>query len=62
MDFWRTKGSIWTGIHFDDGNGLSRNNAISPKQLVDLLTVMQHSPWYGVFYSSLPVAGHVRVP
>jgi len=57
MDFWKTKGIDLDGIHFDDGNGLSRNNAISPKQLVDLLTVMQHSPWFGVFYSSLPVAG-----
>lgn len=57
LDFWAMKGIDLEGIHFDDGNGLSRNNAISPKMLVDLLTVMQHSPWFNVFYSSLPVAG-----
>jgi D-alanyl-D-alanine carboxypeptidase/D-alanyl-D-alanine-endopeptidase (penicillin-binding protein 4) len=57
LDFWARKGLDLSGIHFDDGNGLSRNNAISPKMLVDLLTVMQYSPWYGTFYSSLPVAG-----
>lgn len=58
MDFWTKKGLDLTGIHFDDGNGLSRNNAISPKQLVDLLYVMRSSDYYNIFYSSLPVAGY----
>lgn len=56
-DFWERKGVDLDGIRFDDGNGLSRNNAISPKHLVELLTVMKQSPYYGVFYASLPVAG-----
>jgi D-alanyl-D-alanine carboxypeptidase len=57
MDFWTTKGVDTEGMNFYDGNGLSRNNAISPKQLVDALYVMRTSPYYEVFYESLPLAG-----
>jgi D-alanyl-D-alanine carboxypeptidase len=57
MDFWTTKGVDTEGMNFYDGNGLSRNNAISPKQLVDALYVMRTSPYYQVFYESLPLAG-----
>ena len=58
MDFWDRKGLDLSGIRFDDGNGLSRNNAISAKQLVDLLNIMRGSDYYDIFYSSLPVAGY----
>jgi D-alanyl-D-alanine carboxypeptidase len=57
MDFWTTKGVDTQGMYFYDGNGLSRNNAISPKQLVDALSVMRTSPYFQVFYESLPLAG-----
>lgn len=57
MDFWTHKGVDTEGMNFYDGNGLSRNNAISPKQLVDALYVMRTSPYYQVFYESLPLAG-----
>lgn len=57
MDFWTTKGVDTEGMNFYDGNGLSRNNAISPKQLVDALYVMRTSPYFQVFYESLPLAG-----
>jgi D-alanyl-D-alanine carboxypeptidase len=57
LDFWTTKGVDTEGMYFYDGNGLSRNNAISPKQLVDALYVMRTSPYFQVFYESLPLAG-----
>jgi D-alanyl-D-alanine carboxypeptidase len=57
MDFWTTKGVDTHGMYFYDGNGLSRNNAISPKQLVDALNSMRASPYFQVFYESLPLAG-----
>lgn len=57
LDFWQTKGVDTAGMNFYDGNGLSRNNAISPKQLVDALYAMRTSPYYEVFYESLPLAG-----
>ena len=57
LDFWTTKGVDTEGMNFYDGNGLSRNNAISPKQLVDALYAMRTSPYFEVFYQSLPLAG-----
>ena len=57
LDFWTTKGVDTEGMNFHDGNGLSRNNAISPKQLVDALYAMRTSPYFEVFYESLPLAG-----
>ncbi|MFZ4520103.1 MAG: D-alanyl-D-alanine carboxypeptidase [Bacteroidales bacterium] len=57
LDFWTTKGVDTEGMYFYDGNGLSRNNQISPKQLVDALYAMRTSPYFQVFYESLPLAG-----
>ncbi len=57
LQFWSEKGVDTRGMYFYDGNGLSRNNAISPKQLVDALYVMRESPYFETFYESLPVAG-----
>ena len=57
LDFWTTKGVDTEGMNFYDGNGLSHNNAISPKQLVDALYAMRTSPYFQVFYESLPLAG-----
>ncbi len=57
LEFWQDKGVETEGMVFDDGNGLSRNNAISPKQLVDALYAMRTSPYYLAFYESLPLAG-----
>jgi D-alanyl-D-alanine carboxypeptidase len=58
MEFWREKGLDLAGFHFDDGNGLSRNNQVSPKQLTDLLYIMRFSNYFDIFYSSLPIAGY----
>jgi len=57
LQFWQEKGVDTEGMYFDDGNGLSRNNAISPKQLVDALFAMRTSPYYEAFFESLPLAG-----
>jgi D-alanyl-D-alanine carboxypeptidase len=57
MDFWTSRGVDTTGMNFYDGNGLSHSNAISPKQLVDALYAMRTSPYFEVFYESLPIAG-----
>ncbi|MEI7499584.1 MAG: D-alanyl-D-alanine carboxypeptidase [Bacteroidota bacterium] len=57
MEFWTAKGVETDGMNFYDGNGLSRNNSISPKQLVDALYAMRTSPFFQTFYESLPLAG-----
>jgi len=57
IEFWKTKGIDTRGMYLDDGNGLSRNDAISPRQLVDVLYVMQSSQYFQYFYESLPLSG-----
>lgn len=57
LEFWKAKGLDTKGMYFEDGNGLSRNNAISPKQLVDALYIMTNSKYFLPFYESLPIAG-----
>jgi D-alanyl-D-alanine carboxypeptidase len=57
LQFWKSKGLDTKGMYFDDGNGLSRNNAVSPKQLVDALYIMTNSKYFLPFYESLPIAG-----
>ncbi|MCK9422705.1 MAG: D-alanyl-D-alanine carboxypeptidase [Bacteroidales bacterium] len=57
LDFWEERGVDTHGMFFYDGNGLSRRNAISPKQLVDALYAIRTSPSFHYFYESLPLAG-----
>ncbi|MFQ5863570.1 MAG: D-alanyl-D-alanine carboxypeptidase/D-alanyl-D-alanine-endopeptidase [Candidatus Brocadiales bacterium] len=40
-----------------DGSGLSRNNRLSPRMMVDILAFMYRHKDGDVFYSSLPVSG-----
>lgn len=55
-NYWRTKFDIH-GMHVNDGSGLSRTNAISASNFVDLLIAMNKSNNFGAFFNSLPVAG-----
>jgi D-alanyl-D-alanine carboxypeptidase/D-alanyl-D-alanine-endopeptidase (penicillin-binding protein 4) len=57
MDFWFTTGMDLTGMFLHDGSGLSRHNAITTKQLVDILCYMKTSKNFDAFYHSLPIAG-----
>lgn len=55
-NYWSKKWST-SGMHINDGSGLSRSNAISASNFTDLLKAM-HSGKNGVrFKESLPVAG-----
>ena len=40
-----------------DGSGLSRANAVSPRDIGRLLVEAQDEPWFDAFYRSLPLAG-----
>ena len=55
--FWADQGIDTTGMLLRDGSGLSRNNAITPKQLVEVLRYMRNSDNFEFFYTSLPIAG-----
>lgn len=54
-DFWKSKGIDTRGLFMCDGSGLSRFNAITTRQMVQVLAYMKNkSPYGDLFYSSLP--------
>ncbi|MBV2247199.1 MAG: D-alanyl-D-alanine carboxypeptidase/D-alanyl-D-alanine-endopeptidase [Lentimicrobium sp.] len=55
--FMKSKSIDVSGFYMFDGSGISRFNAITVNQLVQLLKYMQHSPDSAAFISSLAVAG-----
>ncbi|MGH9739265.1 MAG: D-alanyl-D-alanine carboxypeptidase/D-alanyl-D-alanine endopeptidase [Candidatus Acidiferrales bacterium] len=40
-----------------DGSGLSRDDLVTPRAMVDLLRYASHAPWAQAYLSSLPVSG-----
>lgn len=44
-------------FHIEDGSGISRNNVISPSNIVNFLIWMHHSPLSSVFMGCLPISG-----
>jgi D-alanyl-D-alanine carboxypeptidase/D-alanyl-D-alanine-endopeptidase (penicillin-binding protein 4) len=58
MQYWEKQGMDIQGMALTDGSGLSQYNAVTPRQMVFLLNYMQHkSPYFNVYYQSLPLAG-----
>lgn len=55
--FWTDKSIPTNEIFPVDGSGLSRNNAITPNALTQLLLYMKTNEYYSHFYESLPIAG-----
>lgn len=55
--FLKSKGIDLSGFFMYDGSGISRYNALTVTQLVELLKYMQHSKLSGTFRNSLSVAG-----
>lgn len=57
-DFWKAKGMDTQGMDQTDGSGLSQYDAVTPRQMVFLLSYMKNqSAHFNEFYNSLPVAG-----
>ncbi|MFA5297385.1 MAG: D-alanyl-D-alanine carboxypeptidase/D-alanyl-D-alanine-endopeptidase, partial [Lutibacter sp.] len=58
MAFWKEKGMDVQGMSQNDGSGLSRNDAVTPRQMVFLLNYMKkNSSYFDIYYNSLPLAG-----
>ena len=55
--FWSEQGVDTTGMLLRDGSGLSRHNACTPRQLVEVLCYMKKSDNATLFFESLPIAG-----
>ena len=56
-EFWEDKGLDVSGMKVIDGSGLSKENALTPKFLTDVLFYMMTSPYNSIFYNSLPLSG-----
>ena len=56
-NFWKKNGIDVNGMYINDGSGLSRFNAITSKQLVEILSLMYRSEYNEQFLNSLPIAG-----
>ncbi len=57
LEYWRNQGMDIGGLFIFDGCGISRYNALTARQLIFILEHMQKSPYFQVFYNSLPLAG-----
>lgn len=59
MQFWKEKGLDMTGFFTNDGSGLSRFNAITAEQMVNILNYMRiKSAYSSDFYQSLATVGN----
>jgi len=56
IEYWKSKGIDTRGMMIYDGSGVSRYNAVTAKQFVDVLLYMRKSPNFSNFYNSLPGA------
>lgn len=57
-DYWKDKGIDMTGFYICDGSGLSRFNAVTATQMVNILHYMKtQSKWSADFFNSLATAG-----
>jgi D-alanyl-D-alanine carboxypeptidase/D-alanyl-D-alanine-endopeptidase (penicillin-binding protein 4) len=57
-NFWKSRGVDVSGLHMEDGSGLSRANTITTKiQATVLSKIYRDSTMYASFNASLPVAG-----
>lgn len=59
IEHWKTKGIDLRGFYMADGSGVSRFNAITPRQLAAMLkSLTADEKIFPSFYNSLPVAGY----
>jgi D-alanyl-D-alanine carboxypeptidase/D-alanyl-D-alanine-endopeptidase (penicillin-binding protein 4) len=56
-DFYAVAGIPPGDVVQSDGSGLSRHDLVTPRAIVALLLYAQKQPWFGDYFSSLPVAG-----
>lgn len=55
--YWEEKGVPAEGMLFQDGSGLSPNNALTALQMTSILRKVRAEAYFSPFFNSLPVAG-----
>ncbi len=56
-NYWQAEGVNVSGMYLKDGSGLSPNNAVSARQMAQIMGRAYRSSYGEVFNASLPVAG-----
>lgn len=56
-ELWEERGVDMQGFFMEDGSGLSRFNAVTPKQMAFILRKMSKTDSYETFKNSLPIFG-----
>ncbi|MEM6264170.1 MAG: D-alanyl-D-alanine carboxypeptidase/D-alanyl-D-alanine-endopeptidase [Bacteroidota bacterium] len=56
-DFWASKGLSLKHAYLRDGSGLSSNNAVSPRQFTQMLSLVHKSTYGEAYKNSLPIMG-----
>lgn len=59
--FWQEHGIDSLAMNIDDGSGLTPQNRITAKALVEVLQFAKTKPWYGSFYNALPVFNNIKM-
>lgn len=61
QDFWKQQGIDNYSLNMLDGSGLSPQNKVTPKALVQVLQYAHTQPWYGAFYNALPLYNNMKM-
>lgn len=59
--FWQQQGIDSLAINIIDGSGLSPQNRITAKSLVQVLQYAKAQPWFKIFYSALPTFNDMKM-
>lgn len=57
QDFWKSAGISDGSVLLSDGSGLSRDDLVTPRAVVQLLRYSWQQPWGEAYASTLPIAG-----
>jgi D-alanyl-D-alanine carboxypeptidase/D-alanyl-D-alanine-endopeptidase (penicillin-binding protein 4) len=61
QDFWNANGIDKKAINIMDGSGLSPQNRVTAKALVNVMLFASRRPWYNAFYAALPVYNGIKM-
>jgi len=59
--FWESKGIESSALHMVDGSGLSPQNRITTKALVQVLQFAKSQPWFSSYYNAFPVYNGMKL-
>jgi serine-type D-Ala-D-Ala carboxypeptidase/endopeptidase (penicillin-binding protein 4) len=61
QDFWASKGIDKKALNIMDGSGLSPQNRVTAKALVDVMMYARERSWYPSFYEALPLYNGIKM-